>query len=262
MVNETVDYHFTYMPKKKLDILNEKLVKAYLKKWGLEGRIQSQCFTFNESVHHQDMNRFLEAFFASPDVYPHLRCDPTVPISAPLTALKIARIPCTLTDMRLFERLTHPANGIVLREFDLRQCLQRDIDGFLVADELRQLLLDKESDNLYKESERDEFLFRLFEHCCLGGMWCQYEDSLEPYLTVTKLLYKNLISVVKCDVTNNLLIRSQIFKVSASEQEGDVAKFPRDPEQDNNFAYVIVNSNSKQVATLVHQAGWNQEVVE
>ncbi|XP_008483033.1 uncharacterized protein LOC103519719 [Diaphorina citri] len=124
MVNETVDYHFTYMPKKKLDILNEKLVKAYLKKWGLEGRIQSQCFTFNESVHHQDMNRFLE-----------VKKDPP--------------------------------------------------------------------------------------NC-----------PMDPRI------------VVKCDVTNNLLIRSQIFKVSASEQEGDVAKFPRDPEQDNNFAYVIVNSNN------------------
>ena len=56
------------------------------------------------------------------------------------------------------------------------------------------LLLD-DSDNydVYSDSERDEFLFRLFKHVCLGGSICQYEDKIEPYLDVTKALYKDLI---------------------------------------------------------------------
>ena len=58
-----------------------------------------------------------------------------------------------------------------------------------------QMFLIEESDHygLYSDSEKDELLFCLFRHLCLGGQICQYEDSIEPYLTFTKQLYKELI---------------------------------------------------------------------
>uniref|UniRef100_A0A8D9FB86 Cilia- and flagella-associated protein 300 n=1 Tax=Cacopsylla melanoneura TaxID=428564 RepID=A0A8D9FB86_9HEMI len=194
--DKNVKYHFTYMPKKKLEILNEKTVmKPCLKKWGMDGRIQSQSFAFNESVHPQDMNRFLQEFFTSPDVYPYLQSDPSHPIGQPLPNLTLTRVPCSLTNMLLLARLTNPANGIVMREYDLRQCLHTEVDGFLIADKLRKLLLDPDEEEtpLFTDAERSEFLFCLFKHLCLGGQWCQYEDSVEPYLKATKLLYKDLI---------------------------------------------------------------------
>lgn len=57
------------------------------------------------------------------------------------------------------------------------------------------MLLIDDSDNycLYSDSERDEFLFCLFQHFCLGGKICQYEDNVDPYLDVTKQVYKDLI---------------------------------------------------------------------
>ena len=58
-----------------------------------------------------------------------------------------------------------------------------------------QMLLLEESDHycLYSDSEKEEFLFRLFQHLCLGGQVCQYEDMVDPYLNITKQMYKDLI---------------------------------------------------------------------
>ena len=61
-----------------------------------------------------------------------------------------------------------------------------------------QMLLLEDSDHYdgYSDSEREEFLFRLFKHVCLGGAVCQYEDTVQPYLDVTKSLYKDLVRYI------------------------------------------------------------------
>ena len=61
-----------------------------------------------------------------------------------------------------------------------------------------QMLLLEDSDHydVYSDSEREEFLFRLFKHVCLGGAVCQYEDTVQPYLDVTKSLYKDLVRFI------------------------------------------------------------------
>lgn len=57
------------------------------------------------------------------------------------------------------------------------------------------MLLDEESDeySLYSEDERHEFVFQIFQMLVLGGTLCQFEDALQPYLDVTKSIYKDLI---------------------------------------------------------------------
>lgn len=57
------------------------------------------------------------------------------------------------------------------------------------------MLQDEESENYYAvgRAEREEFLFRLFKHLCLGGELCQYEDTVEPYISTTRHIYKDLI---------------------------------------------------------------------
>ena len=64
-----------------------------------------------------------------------------------------------------------------------------------VVTQIFQMLLMEESDHycLYSDSEREEFLFQLFQHLCLGGQVCQYEDTIDPYLNVTKQIYKDLV---------------------------------------------------------------------
>ncbi len=62
------------------------------------------------------------------------------------------------------------------------------------------MILMEDSDNFdaYSESEREELMFRLFSHVCLGGEICQYEDNVQPYLDTTKLIYKDLLRYVHC----------------------------------------------------------------
>lgn len=57
------------------------------------------------------------------------------------------------------------------------------------------MLQDEESENycVVGRAEREEFLFRLFKHLCLGGELCQYEDTVEPYISTTRRIYKDLI---------------------------------------------------------------------
>lgn len=57
------------------------------------------------------------------------------------------------------------------------------------------MLLDEESEHYYAVGKegREEFLFRLFKHLCLGGELCQYEDTIHPYINTTKRMYKELI---------------------------------------------------------------------
>lgn len=57
------------------------------------------------------------------------------------------------------------------------------------------MLLDEECPqyNLYLKDEKEEFIFRIFQLLILGGVLCQYEDILDPYLEVTKSIYKDLI---------------------------------------------------------------------
>lgn len=57
------------------------------------------------------------------------------------------------------------------------------------------MLQDEESEHYYVvgRETRGEFLFILFKHLCLGGELCQYEDHIDPYMSATKQIYKDLI---------------------------------------------------------------------
>lgn len=58
-----------------------------------------------------------------------------------------------------------------------------------------QMLQEEDSEHYYAvgREERKEFLFRIFKHLCLGGELCQYEDTVDPYISTTKQIYKDLI---------------------------------------------------------------------
>nr|CAD7441424.1 unnamed protein product [Timema bartmani] len=115
--------------------------------------------------------------------------------------------------MSFFNPLTKPDSGIVSSNDWLVKCPYDEIDGFTITDELRKMLLDEDSSNykLIPKSDRNEFIFCLFQAICLGGQWCQYEDSIKPYLDITKLIYKDLVSVQKDPATK------AIFYVTAHQ---------------------------------------------
>lgn len=50
----------------------------------------------------------------------------------------------------------------------------------------------------YSDKERDEFIFHIFKRLCVGGGMCQYEDLLQPYVDLTKLVYKVCVRACVC----------------------------------------------------------------
>ena len=70
----------------------------------------------------------------------------------------------------------------------------------------------------------------------------QAEDTWQPYLDVTKEIYKLLLKVVKNSNTGTLSITSKVFQITAVE--GEWSPFPR-PYNMHNFGYVIVDPSKR-----------------
>uniref|UniRef100_A0A8C4W718 Cilia- and flagella-associated protein 300 n=1 Tax=Gopherus evgoodei TaxID=1825980 RepID=A0A8C4W718_9SAUR len=122
-------------------------------------------------------------------------------------------------------------------------------------DEFVKVLLLEDSDHfdLFSQSNREEFLFCLFKHLCLGGTLCQFEDVLGPYLETTKALYKDLVSVQKDPVTKEIIVTSTVFKVSAYDENGMC--YPSTKSHEQTFAYLIVDPLKRHVHVLYHSFG-------
>ncbi|KAK3095146.1 hypothetical protein FSP39_010797, partial [Pinctada imbricata] len=175
----------------------------------------------------------------------------------PATTVTAENVPCTALSMTLFDKLQE--NGIVREDTGaIRKCMDEPYGDFMCSDELRKLLLIDDSDNywVYSDSERDEFLFRLFRHICLGGRYCQFEDKIEPYIDTTKQIYKELISVQKNPDTKELTITSSVFSITASDKEQ--MYYPAADFHDNTFAYLIVDPLKRHVTVLYHCFGAGQ----
>ena len=74
---------------------------------------------------------------------------------------------------------------------------------------------DSEYYDLFSESERNEFLFRLFKHIVIGGELVQPNDDLETYTNFVRNLYKDLISVQKMQDPGGLGVISLVYEVKA-----------------------------------------------
>uniref|UniRef100_A0A8C5SSP3 Cilia- and flagella-associated protein 300 n=1 Tax=Laticauda laticaudata TaxID=8630 RepID=A0A8C5SSP3_LATLA len=160
---------------------------------------------------------------------------------------------CTQVSMSFFDRLY--CEGLVRENGTIVKCFDEYHDEFLIADELRKVLLLDDSDHydLFSHLDREEFLFCIFKHLCLGGAFCQYEDELSPYLETTKFLYKDLVSVQKDPETKNINIVSTVFKVCAYDADG--LCYPTSNSHEQNFAYLIVNPLNRHIYVLYHVFG-------
>ncbi|XP_038938051.1 cilia- and flagella-associated protein 300 isoform X3 [Rattus norvegicus] len=155
--------------------------------------------------------------------------------------------------MSFFQRLYD--ENIVRESGHIVKCLDSFCDPFLISDELRKVLLmeDSEKYEVFSPVEREEFLFCLFKHLCLGGSLCQYEDVLKPYLETAKLIYKDLVSVRKHPRTKEIQITSSVFKVKAYDSLGVCYPSPKEHEQ--TFSYFVVDPIKRHVNVLYHCYG-------
>ncbi|KAM7384222.1 hypothetical protein PAMA_011522 [Pampus argenteus] len=186
-------YSFIPLPSKRFSFLQDKDTLALLMKWSMLGRISAQSFSFDQSFYPYNIDTFALCFFRDPCVVSSLRKMETgawVPLEKPAVSVDVDVVPCTKVSMELFDPIY--SCGVLRPSGHVVKCFH---DVYPDYDELRQMLQEEDSEHYYVigRAERGEFLFRLFKHLCLGGELCQYEDMIDPYISTTKQIYKDLI---------------------------------------------------------------------
>ncbi|XP_066478444.1 cilia- and flagella-associated protein 300 [Tiliqua scincoides] len=223
----------------------------------MNGRITAQAFSFDQNFKVYQQDDFIMAFFNHPNVNNNLKLlsasGQWTTLGSNVRKAEVKKVLCTQVSMSFFDRLY--CEGVVRENGHIVKCYDEYHNEILIADELRKVLLLEDSDHydLFSHLDREEFLFCLFKHLCLGGALCQYEDELGPYLEATKALYKDLVSVQKDPETKAINIVSTVFKVCAYDAHGLCYPSPKSHEQ--NFAYLIVNPLKRCIYVLYHSFG-------
>ncbi|KAL5476238.1 hypothetical protein EMCRGX_G026159 [Ephydatia muelleri] len=225
-----------------------------LEKWGMKNRMKFATFLYNKPFQVYQKNDFVLDFFQSSVVTDTLREHAAdghwAPISSKVTHVSVKDVPCSQLNMSFFDHLH--SSGVVRETGHIVKCFDDVMDDFLVSDELRKVLLDPDCANygMFDEAQRAEFLFRVFKHLALGGPVNQYEDTITPYLDVTKAMYKELVTVVKDPYTKKLQIASTVFEVTARVDDAGV--FPENSQHTQTFCYLIIDNARKQVKLWYH----------
>ncbi|KAH1186931.1 hypothetical protein KIL84_019680 [Mauremys mutica] len=250
-------FAFRYLPQKTLPSLESRDTQGRLRKWSMHGRIIVQAFSFDQHFKTYQKDEFVKAFFNDPNVSANLKLltasGQWTTLGTKVKKIEAIVVPCTQVSMSFFDRLY--SEGVVRETGHIVKCYDDYYDGIPISDELRKVLLLEDSDHfdLFGQSNREEFLFCLFKHLCLGGTLCQFEDVLDPYLETTKALYKDLVSVQKDPETKEIIITSTIFKVSAYDDNGMC--YPSTKSHEQTFAYLIVDPLKRHVHVLYHSFG-------
>ncbi|CAD5116654.1 DgyrCDS5522 [Dimorphilus gyrociliatus] len=257
MASERAKFAFRSLPNKKFSFFENKENQERLLKWSMKDRILIQGFLFDKQFKEYEKDEFVLDFFKDPEVTSSLKSLSSSgkwsPIGIEAKSVKVETIPVTVISMDFFDKLY---KGVAKESGALCKCLDEYIDEFIASDELRKMMLSEESDyyDIFDESEKSELLFRLFRHLCIGGQVCQYEDELQPYLDITKGLYKDLVSVVKDSNSNKLKVQSIAFKVTAFEKDGAIY-FPSTKNHMQDFAYLIIDPLKRHVNVIQHVFG-------
>ncbi|XP_028746809.1 cilia- and flagella-associated protein 300 [Peromyscus leucopus] len=254
-------FYFRFLPQRTFPSLSSREITSRLRQWSMLGRIQAQAFSFDQTFQPYQKDDFVMAFFKDPNVIPNLQLlsdssGQWTTLGTEVKNIEAINVPCTQLSMSFFQRLYD--ENIVRESGHIVKCLDSFCDPFLISDELRKVLLieDSEKYEVFSPLERDEFLFRLFKHLCLGGSLCQHEDMLKPYLETAKLIYKDLVSVRKHPRTKEIQITSSVFKVKAYDSAG--VCYPAAKEHEQTFSYFIVDPIKRHVNVLYHCYGMGE----
>ncbi|XP_006044857.2 cilia- and flagella-associated protein 300 isoform X1 [Bubalus bubalis] len=212
-------YSFRFLPQKTFQSLSTPQTTSRLRQWSMLGRIEAQAFGFDQTFQTYRKDDFVMAFFKDPNVIPNLKLlseysGEWLTLGTEVKKVEAINVPCTQLSMSFFNRLYDEAivrdNGYIVK------CLDSFCDPFLISDELRKVLLveDSEKYEVFSQPEREEFLFCLFKHLCLGGALCQYEDVINPYLETTKLIYKDLVRILLVCATLQQRVMNRHFLTS------------------------------------------------
>lgn len=226
---------------------------------GLKGNFVIQNFSFNEPFQQYHKYQLADAFFKDSTVAKALWSKQGYAWARQgiqASSVQIKQVPCSVLSMSFFNKLKNTDNGIVHSSGTICKRYDLQVEDFLVSDNLRGMLLDEESEEygLYSEDEKNEFVFRIFQMLVLGGILCQFEDILQPYLDVTKSIYKDLIRVQKQNGSDNLVVSTLVLEVVAKDSKGQ-DYFPSNSNNRQNIAFLLIDANSHEITTFIHEYG-------
>merc|ERR1711964_62572 len=97
-------------------------------------------------------------------------------------------------------------------------------DGVTCGDKLRDLLLnpDTEEEELYSDDDKKEFIYHIFKWLCVGGSMTQPDETLPPYVDVTKALYRELINVHKAIKSGEIEVSSIVVRVTSLGDDAEL----------------------------------------
>ena len=238
------------------DIFSDKNTAEFLDKWGLTHSLFKSTFSLDRPFREYQAEKIVRDFFTDPNNSIYFKSPPGTSINLSIDSFSISPIPCTVNNMEFFDRLYVEASldspGLVRKSGHICGCFEDVFYGMYIGDELRKMFVCDESEHLgiFSETEMNEFIYNLLKLVCLGGPINQYEDTLQPYLEVVLQLYRNLISVVRDPVTQQIHTNSLVYSVTGYKQ--DKLMFPSNHSHPQNVCYAIIDPVRKHLTTFYH----------
>lgn len=238
--------------------LKHKETVELLNKWTMFDSMRVTTYAFDQKFAPFELPDFLRDLFNDPEVLGTLQTLVTVRghwsavggQSGECTAVEHADVKCTATSMEFFDRLYEC--GALRKDGTIVGCFPEHLDGGVtINQELGKVMLMDDSDHyeVFSDEDRNELLFKVFQHLTLGGPLNQYEDAIGPYFDTTKLFYKSLISVAKSPKSNKVQVTSVGCEIKSAE--GRSSLFPQ-ADHPQNFMYAVVNPTRREVSLWYH----------
>jgi hypothetical protein len=195
---EEENLKFTFIPiddpSHYANILTKENFKT-LEKWGLIQNMDLIKFRFNLNFDLKDLEKFLKDLMNDVNIRKHFEPLNHVTLSGETDKKYIEKIKYKKLSTKSTN--TDPLNviyenGICNEDGYIKKDFEEYYEEIHIPDKLKQTLLMEESENycIFNEEIRDEFLFHIFKRIVIGGALCQYDDSVNDYLRMTKLFYK------------------------------------------------------------------------
>lgn len=241
-------YNFHYLDKAIFSSYNSKETQAKLHKWGLVQSMSLAKFRFDIPFLDHCPETFLLSLINSPIVSSYLPQFSSAKKKTPVSSVSFKSLKSTETTMDLFNILkTH---NLVYESGVIRKVMPEYLDDIEICDKIREVLLLEESEDygIIEENVRSEFLFRIFEHLCIGGGMCQYEDEIGEYLEVVKGIYKDLVAVSRDEESGDVRVTGKVFQI---EENDEFRLFENKHLQD--FCYVVVDPGYRHVNVWTHK---------
>ncbi|KAI8811724.1 hypothetical protein BJ742DRAFT_736277 [Cladochytrium replicatum] len=152
-----------------------------------------------------------------------------------------------------------PGNASITVSDELRRCLLLEgSDGYggqsitqpdyYEDDEER----DERCARVFSAEDRKEFIFNVFKAIVLGGGVCQFDETVGDYLAVTKMIYKDLVSVTRDRVSNAMAVANYVYRVEGliDTNNRDIELFPVCHPQ--NFFFLSIDPVKRVVSVWYH----------